>query len=272
MLSAFRLEYNDTQYFNFAFPLAIGNLKHLFRGNLEESAIDWLTLWAQFEPLADAVKFLHYTIGVAHQDIKPSNILIYQETSQQPPSLKLTDFGISINLQDVSVRELGTIESRTAWAYDAPEARAKFKENIVQSSGITYAVSNARELIANDIWKLGCVFLELESFLVRGGPSGVREFRDFITTIKKTAAGDIPLESIHEENRLDDGRKVKAQVLNWIKILQSQDDRASRLGDIIYRMLSQEKDRPDSAEVHRLILEVSKRDCTLFNSHFRLPA
>ncbi|KAF1955089.1 hypothetical protein CC80DRAFT_549805 [Byssothecium circinans] len=60
-ISVFRHETDGVQYFNFAFPLALGNLKRLFRGdcNGQPFASSSPLLWTQFEALANALVFLH---------------------------------------------------------------------------------------------------------------------------------------------------------------------------------------------------------------------
>lgn len=108
--------------------MALGDLKQLFRGmyggtfGTQESARE--SLWDQFAGLASAVAYLHDSIQMAHRDIKPSNILIYEEPSSEGSLiLKLTDFGLAIDLSNALTWETGPLAQQSAWPYDSPEIR-----------------------------------------------------------------------------------------------------------------------------------------------------
>ncbi|KAL6364559.1 hypothetical protein LRP88_01962 [Fusarium phalaenopsidis] len=103
MLTDFIYSENGTQHFNFIFPLAFGNLKRLIRGSYDKDlpfqrrAQD--SLWDQSVGLSSAVAYLHDSIQMAHRDIEPSDVLIYEESASEGGLiLKLTDFGLSVDL------------------------------------------------------------------------------------------------------------------------------------------------------------------------------
>ncbi|KAH7086887.1 hypothetical protein FB567DRAFT_592753 [Paraphoma chrysanthemicola] len=89
------------QRFNLAFPLASGSLKELLRGTFPISSLQSKVehLWAEFEGLADAVRYLHHNCRIAHRDIKPSNILLYEDFNTSRLKAKIADFGIAIDLE-----------------------------------------------------------------------------------------------------------------------------------------------------------------------------
>ena len=70
------------------------------------------------------VAYLHDSAQMAHRDIKPSNILIYEDlVAGGDLVLKLTDFGLSIDLTNALTWEHGSLALQSAWRYDSPESR-----------------------------------------------------------------------------------------------------------------------------------------------------
>ncbi|KAL2673994.1 hypothetical protein Neosp_012440 [[Neocosmospora] mangrovei] len=226
MLSVFRYEENGAQYFNFVFPLALGDLRGLFRGShyeeieLQKRAQD--SLWDQFAGLSSAVAYLHVSIQMAHRDIKPSNILIYEESSSE-----------------------GGLAQQCAWTYDSPKIRrGSPNDGSKAPNAERFHIPSATDLLANDIWKLGCVFTEMLVFLVCGGSTGVAIFRDSILTTENNISYDI-----FDDTRFDDGEKVKDQVLVWIDQMAFEDMRAECLQPILGEMLAKSAQRPTIAQV-----------------------
>ncbi|KAJ4316995.1 hypothetical protein N0V84_007590 [Fusarium piperis] len=146
---------------------------------------------------------------MAHRDIKPSNILIYDEPSSEGSLvLKLTDFGLSIDLSHDLTWEAGSLALQSARPCDSDKSRTTSPNNGSKTPGSEVLdVLSATELLASDIWNLGCVFTELLAFLVCGGSIGVTNFRDFITTTEDRISSDM-----FNDTRFDDGEKVKDQV------------------------------------------------------------
>ncbi|PNP79455.1 hypothetical protein FNYG_07071 [Fusarium nygamai] len=245
-LSVFRSEMGTTQHFNFLFPLALSNLKRLFRDSYVPVALrnrDLDSLWGQIPGLSSAVAYLHDSAHMAHRDIKPSNILIYGEPSGTGLCLKLTDFGLSVDLSRARTWEQGSRARQSAWLYDSPEARNASPMPGVESSA-RIKIPSSSDLMANDIWKLGCVFTEMLAYLVGGGSSGVHEFRNHITTTEDNISSDV-----FNDTRFDDGEQVKPQVLEFINRMAYKDYRAGMLQSVIKEMLAKSALRPTIAHV-----------------------
>ncbi|KAI9720545.1 MAG: hypothetical protein M1828_005629 [Chrysothrix sp. TS-e1954] len=85
-----------------------------------------------------------HALGITHRDIKPSNILM---SSEDPPSIKICDFGIS--KQQYDALNYTNTDSKTS-AYAAPEV-------------LRLNTSNIDDYVDNkvDMWALGCVIAEL---------------------------------------------------------------------------------------------------------------
>ena len=269
-LNAFRYAEGGNIYYNFAFPLAAGNLKQLFRfsapgwtGAFQHSELGTpplqfpasfvsmasKTLWSEFEGLASGLAYLHDECQIVHSDIKPSNILLY-ECAQSPPLIvaKLTDFGLAVDLNTKLSWRVGTQEARSAGQYDAPEVREHFIQSRRLSAGEARLSSSklrltSKELKSGDVWKLGSVFVELLSFLVKGN-AGVHEFRKFITTTERELTSDEI-----SDTRFDDGKIVKDKVLDWILHLSQTDFRARGTGPILRAMLGTSLERPSASSV-----------------------
>ncbi|EME39022.1 hypothetical protein DOTSEDRAFT_39202 [Dothistroma septosporum NZE10] len=238
ILDAFRWEQDGLQRFAFAFPLAICNLKQLFRNQMSDGStphsgvLDRVdSLWYQFEGLAAGLEFLNLHCRTAHRDLKPSNILLFTLGNTSYLSAKIADFGISCGLDGVKSHTRGTLEYRSALNYDAPEIRRAASQALhdeALKADEPYALT-PEELLKGDIWKLGAVFVELLTFLVYGS-AGVGDFRDFITTDDGTIKTD-------EIARFDDGMKAKKEVFEWMRRLSKHDYRAAELVPLIDGML-----------------------------------
>ncbi|KAH6898373.1 hypothetical protein B0T10DRAFT_543346 [Thelonectria olida] len=257
-LSAFKLEEGGIQYFNFAFPLALGNLKRVFRGTCDKNSLPYellqKSLWGQFAGLASAVAYLHDSMRTAHRDIKPSNILLYEESPGQDLTLKLSDFGLSVDLTKALTWECGSRAHRSAWSYDSPELqRTSPNPGPSGAAPEKIQIPDSKELLSNDVWKLGCVFTEMATFLVAGGSAGVSSFRDSITT----AEGNVFSDSFND-TRFDNGEDVKSEVLQWISGLSKADERAQRLEPLLCKMLAKSICRPTIRAVCKELMEVMK--------------
>jgi serine/threonine protein kinase len=91
--------------------------------------------------LARAFKYLHET-NIRHRDVKPANILIYQD------KVKVADFGLSLDW--TGKHSTTTAGTSPSWSprYRAPEMVEEKPRNS-----------------SSDIWSLGCVFLEMVTVL-----------------------------------------------------------------------------------------------------------
>lgn len=238
-------------YFNLSFPLAVGNLKQLFRGALNGSSVagEFETLWSQFEGLAGAVSHLHNECNIAHTDLKPSNVLLYRTGGTPPLVCKIADFGLAVELPDGST----TFESRRAWKkYDAPEPRAKMARNkSPDSSSRRYLEGppDSKLSARGDIWKLGAVFTELSTFLVFGA-KGVYDFRQRITTTRDNFTSDGFSDSLFDDGLFGGGVKVKSEVLDWIRVLCQYSPFVEEIEVLLQQMFAENyNNRPSAARL-----------------------
>ncbi|GAW14085.1 hypothetical protein ANO14919_034770 [Xylariales sp. No.14919] len=250
-LSVFKHEENADQYLNFAFPLARGNLKRLFRGSydgdimLQQRAL--VALWNQFLGLSSALAHIDGKVNIAHRDIKPSNILIYEE-EPGGPILKITDLGLSSDLSEALAWELGTLDLRSAWTYDSPELRQSSDVNDLDK----VRVLTSKKLLSNEIWKLGCVFTELLAYLVAGESNSVSSFRGYITTTEGSMPSDF-----FNDTRFDDDERVKLQVYQWLDNAAKDNDKARQLQPTLKKMLAPSSKRPSAEEICPELIELS---------------
>lgn len=256
MIAAFRFEEDRIQYYNFLFPLAIGTLKQLFAGQFGKPS---KRFWVQFEGLASAVAYLHDECNTAHRDLKSSNILLYRDTKTPGFTTKIADFGLAVNLQDAKSWASGTTESQSALLkYGAPEMR-KYEDPTSQLPSAPAPASTRlpdadfpqpEELRAADVWTLGCIFVQMLSFLVLG-PEWQWKFRNAITTTKDNITTD----------QLDDGLNVKEEVIEWLSELGRLDAQAKEIGPLVKMMLAPALNRPSSTTVWEHLLEVCAPPC-----------
>ncbi|UKZ72598.1 hypothetical protein TrVFT333_000231 [Trichoderma virens FT-333] len=104
--------------------------------------------------LADAVYYLH-SHGIKHKDLKPDNILLYQEASDYPTAL-ITDVGVSKIYK--------------------PGAPTNFKDSTYE-----YLAPEQHEMIEStfksDVWQLGCCYAAILA-VANKGQSGYEELQD----------------------------------------------------------------------------------------------
>jgi serine/threonine protein kinase len=245
ILKAFSDIEDDTISYNFLFPLALGNLKQLFNNEIEDNFINEAkaTLWYEFEGLSSAVGFLHQN-GIAHNDIKPSNVLLYRDDNTQRLLAKIADFGLAVGAKGEPKFEFGTAEARSALKYDAPEIRNRLR-NTMSEIPTTFS-----DLLTGDIWKLAAVFTELLSHLVLK-TNGVDLFRDFVTTTDGQFESD-ELSDI----TYDDGVKVKDEVRTWLRNIARLDTRAEKIVPLIQDMFGEASIRLKAEDVTRRLREV----------------
>jgi serine/threonine protein kinase len=247
----FRCKENSIQYFNFVFPLAFSNLKCLLQGNYTGSIHrkTLSSLWTQFGALASALTYLHETVHTAHGDIRSSNNLIFEGAKDQL-ALKITDFGHSVDLKNIIAWEQGGVTAQPAWLYDSSELRSALTYNSSQVSN-HINILTTEELLSKDVWKIGCIFIEMTTVLVKGGSKGVSHFRQFISTTEDNVISD----SFHDTS-LEDGLKVKPQVLEWVAGLGVECRKAALLLPLLQRTVSNPSERPTARETCACLIEV----------------
>lgn len=228
-LAVFEVQDTDARYINFVSPLAFGNLKRLFWGDYgdDQSIIRRsASLWSQFLGLASAVAHLHESCHMAHRDIKPSNILIYQDQSTGDLTLRLTDFGLAVDLDNPVSWEWDSLAAQSALFYDLHTLWGEYP--LTDEATKAASVPTAQDLVANDIWKLGCVFAQLLAFLVGEGPKGVSDLRHCLLWGSLTVPNEVTvLLSPHSATPdLTTGKSAGSRVLTMGDLLggSSSDD------------------------------------------------
>jgi len=173
--------YEQRGYYHFIFPHADSNLREYWEnhepGVGAEPTTTALWLAAQCHGLARGLATIHClasfsptkptngregeagSVCCRHGDIKPDNILWFPDpvrgSTYNMGILKITDFGAAELLE--KDKKVPNIIAPTSFMYEHPEDRVALRNS-------------------DDIWGLGCVFLEFVAWYVGGGWSGVQEF------------------------------------------------------------------------------------------------
>ncbi|KAI0541833.1 hypothetical protein GGR58DRAFT_388469 [Xylaria digitata] len=176
-----------------------------------------------------------------HGDIKPENILWYQDPEDELGVLRLTDFGVSDLKSGMSKSK---IQSNIAGTlnYRAPE----------------FDVPGWPIRQSADMWSLGCVYLEFITWLL-GGENLVREFAAKRVSWDCTAHLHIDnfFESDYKNHQSDQtiNLKVKGSVISFFNTLREHANCTEYLHDFLdliqYRMLVLES--PDTSDSDRIL-------------------
>jgi serine/threonine protein kinase len=146
------------------FELALCNLDQFFKSEQYKQQYEdkGSVLIAKAIDLLDALDFLHKTFQSLHMDLKPDNILVFNNSERENDiNWKLSDFSLSQKklirspvgsyaLSNAGSKRSTIIAARDASLYQAPE---------IQTGG----VSSASE--GSDIWSMGCLILTLLAFI-----------------------------------------------------------------------------------------------------------
>ncbi|KAK5630878.1 hypothetical protein RRF57_006593 [Xylaria bambusicola] len=112
-------------------------------------------LWAleQITGLTHALTMIHRA-ETRHGDLKPSNILHFNDDTTKLGTLKIADFGVSrMHKIETGLRNSPTITKASTFVYEAPEAHDYFKGR----------ESRSRKY---DCWSMGCIMLEFVIWLL----------------------------------------------------------------------------------------------------------
>jgi serine/threonine protein kinase len=102
----------------------------------------WVKKW--FACLASSLSYIH-SVGIRHEDIKPSNII------HRGPDIYLTDFSSCTEFVSGMTTSTDTPAGRITRVYSAPEA-----------------LTDVRHGVGADVFSLGCVFAEMATVAILG--------------------------------------------------------------------------------------------------------
>lgn len=238
VLQAFEYEDNGVQTLNLIFAYSVCSLEQMLCGTVIDQEVlkNSHSLWSQFEGLASALERMHLHWKMAHQDLKPSNILLHVEKDDQGPLLiaRIADFGLAADLKGADIYASNRYLAAGKW----PEVTD---------------IRDSLRLVRNDVWGLGVVFVELLTFLVLGR-NGSRRFHRRIETTDNTVYS-------HTVNdaKFDGGFKAKVEVVQWLSMLAAKDNRAAEVEDVFRDMVDEAPRRPTINTVVQRLQAVSRR-------------
>lgn len=218
------------------FPLAQMDLKTFLRTKPAAPFDDDKYLFQSMHNLASALETIHNPficqLGY-HRDIKPGNILLIDNV------FKISDFGLARFKPHTEGDSTKSQYRGGDNIYGAPDRVPPDVDEDDPKIGRKY-----------DVWSLGCVFLELASFVARG-PEGVEQFR----AKRFTKIQCVTDELFYAEIQTPEGiiADVKKEVLEWIVELKHDNEgELSLILDIVRRMLKGlPEERPTAGGVRR---------------------
>lgn len=126
--------------------------QELLKGDLQLYDLDWMLVCAQ---IAEAVRYLHFDVGILHNDIKPDNILLKPHKVTNISAV-LIDFGKATKLSNAKLFTLSEIDqadymSRPVNFYLAPEvlsgeSRQSRYSDMFAIGGVFYKILDAKKL------------------------------------------------------------------------------------------------------------------------------
>ncbi|ETS76166.1 hypothetical protein PFICI_11553 [Pestalotiopsis fici W106-1] len=174
--------------------------------------------------IADALKWLHAgfsddhasSVNLAHMDLKPDNILLFNIGDGPVGWWKLADFGISVIKKvskdgNVENATMHTRARRPTSTYQAPEI-----ERAWDDSGGQFKVGRK-----SDVWSFGAIFSEILTF-TETGPPGVDQFRDLRRGPYDSFYSESPRQSTHLSIQ-NHGKnyQLRSEVTEWLQELRN---------------------------------------------------
>ncbi|OTB11829.1 hypothetical protein K445DRAFT_26319 [Daldinia sp. EC12] len=297
------LQLNDN-IFSLFMPLAECDLREWMRNNappiLESEKADILGCASG---LADGLEFLHSEIKDSngnrmvcyHMDLKPANILVFNDKEHGKMVWKISDFGMS--RVKVSHNHTNTIDRDISVLFDKRRGDTSVSGTVNRRLEGTYLAPESSISVRNmneksDIWSLGCVVSVVLTY-INEGQGGIDTFADERATVSRSSgAGDKdhfflinrsqipkphPAIKAHHKRLIrqanyknSDEGKVMKEVLNYIeeKVLELDPQRresARRVRDRLldtsaaYRKLSENSEQYGSQTRERIVSSITPR-------------
>jgi serine/threonine protein kinase len=201
-----------------------GNLSDLWEVCPNPVRTSARTKWAirQLYGLAKALSKVHYLehegryngASYCHGDLKPANILWFQQGDSEFGTLKISDWGEAKEYYDGTPLRRHTSERFGTRRYEPPEVAT-----------VATGVKRSR---LYDIWSIGCITLEFLIWLMYG----LGELKKF----NQKNVGDYGISDMFYEIAQDKPTKVHAVVEHWMEHM-AKDPRCARnetaLGDVL---------------------------------------
>ena len=180
-------------------PLAKGNLRQFWARSQP-----WRSSWCleEMAGISAGLSALHFAAGW-HSDLRPENILIFEDGFSGRGSWKISDFGLSHLHSQGAKSELPPYPG--TGTYEPPECQLELKQSQKY-----------------DLWSLGCIFLECVTWLLKGSEA-IERFAD--DRVKDTPASDENFKndyffSLNANQSFPTlGARIRPAVLMWIDTL-----------------------------------------------------
>lgn len=229
----------DGRYY-LIFPLADSSLRELLRGPAPEltgANVKWL--FSQLNNIVGAVERIHIHKDNApvpverlgppqptpkqtgfHQDLKPGNILVFNGSDKITDSvLKISDFGTA---------KLDFVLSGSGLHHGTPRTRNPQGDYEYESPDWAQTQELGRP---NDIWSLGCCFLEILLWIFDQGGSHLNDFRVARTVDPPNNIGNTPAFWYRSSSTGMIG--LKPVVMNKMRSLQSICQSRGQFGELL---------------------------------------
>ncbi|KAI0530252.1 kinase-like domain-containing protein [Xylaria digitata] len=245
------------------FPWATGNLRDFWIANEkyvgDKQTIPWIS--KQCYGLAAALELVHdgrhptttsEEPGMfrIHGDIKPSNILWYTSPDDReeagPGSLVLADFGLSVPVRRMSWSNVSASGLMVSPTYRAPE--------------VDVSKTVSRKM---DIWMLGCTYLELLTWFLRGSEAAAVDFPNFRSEHDGYGIHSDTFFRVSVKGSVSSAQ-TKPQIADWIRQLSSTPHCSRYLQEFLVlietRMLTvNPQDRITASELKLTLKEMDRR-------------
>lgn len=217
--------------------------------------------------IADALKWLHegfssddyaHSVNLAHMDLKPDNILVFNKGDNPVGWWKLADFGISVIKKvskdgNVENQTMHTRARRPTSTYQAPEVERAWGDSVGH-----FTVGRK-----SDVWSFGAIISEILTFTQKG-PRGVARFRDLRCGTYDSFYSESLSKSMHL-GIYNHGRnyQLRPEVIEWLKELRNcsrtERDYVTCWTSCIESLLVADPEaRPDAERMYKNILHVSR--------------
>ncbi|AEE50890.1 serine/threonine-protein kinase [Haliscomenobacter hydrossis] len=128
LIDSFFDETNKKLYY--LMPYANFNLHEYVKNNNQKLSNE--DRFSIIEQIISAIKFAH-SKSVLHRDLSPNNILVFQNSQDNRPSIKVSDFGLGKNEESLSFYTHSSASGYGQALYVSPEQREKLKDSTIKS-------------------------------------------------------------------------------------------------------------------------------------------